>query len=117
MLNPFPTLLAFSLFAPLLLRIVVGCTFIHFGTKNLKLKDYKRALGYIEMIGGLLLIIGLFTQIVALIFTIYLGLLLIDKMHKKNFLTDGVNYYLILFVICLSLIITGAGFLAIDLPL
>lgn len=71
----------------------------------------------VEIIGGGLLIIGMFTQIVALIFVLILGVALIQKMRHGTFLSDGVNYYLILFVIALSLLFSGAGFFAVDYPL
>lgn len=118
MTNPFPILLIFGLLAPLLLRVTLGLTFIHFGGKHIKSKKSRLlALGIIEIIGGALLVIGLYTQIAALVFSVILGVELIKKIKNREFLTDGVNYYLLLFVIAVSLLLSGAGLFAIDYPL
>ena len=72
--------------------------------------------GYLTIITGILLIIGLLTQIAAII-TIYLflSLYLIDKdIHVFNFQK---SFYLINIIVCLSLLILGAGIFAVDLPL
>lgn len=125
MLSIFPSLLAFEGFSPLILRLTLGAIFLFWAYKRLSpriksknFKDTKQvAAGVIEALTGLSLVLGIFTQIGALVSAIVLGWQLIQKMQKKSFLTDGVNYYLILFVISISLLITGAGFIAFDLPL
>ncbi len=117
MLNPFPYLLSFGLLGPFLLRLILGITFIHFGTLKIKNKNYKHVVAYVETLAGVMLVLGLYTQIAALVVALILLYQLFHKMTKKAFLTDGVNYYLILFIIALSLLVTGAGFFAFDLPL
>jgi uncharacterized membrane protein YphA (DoxX/SURF4 family) len=117
MLNPFPELLSFALVSPLLLRLILAVTFIHFGRKNIKQNGLLKSFGMVEIIGGILLIIGMWVQIVAIIFSIYLIGLLYLKIRKGHFMSDGVNYYLLLLAIAVSLIFTGAGFISVDLPL
>ena len=81
-------------------------------------KDNKEIVGgIIEAIIGVFLIVGFLTQLVALISVVILFIHIIAKIKKKEFLTDGVNYYLILLFISLALLLTGAGFIAFDLPL
>jgi len=114
MFSIFPPLLSYSGFAPLLLRLTLGAVLVVWAYKNYK-TDIK--LSVLEGILGALLILGLFTQLASLATAILLGIRLFSKIKAKTFLTDGVNYYLILFIISICLIITGAGYLAFDLPL
>lgn len=134
MLNPFPDLLTYSLLAPIFLRLVVGFVFINLGF--LAFKNEKRSwqislntlripkpsiavkiLGALEIIGGAMLILGFYTQIAALI----LGILTFAETYveykdpsilKRNFV-----FYLLVLSILLSLLFSGAGAFAIDLPL
>ncbi|MSR71552.1 MAG: hypothetical protein EXS50_02720 [Candidatus Taylorbacteria bacterium] len=117
MLSIFPKLLDYSLFAPFLIRITLACVLYHFSKKNTDISKYKKIINPLLVIASLLLIIGLFTQAVALVVGIYLAYLIYKKIQAKAFLTSGVNYYLILFVLCLTLLIAGAGRFSIDLPL
>ena len=77
----------------------------------------KLSIGFIEGVSGILLMIGLWTQIAALIIFTDLIIRTINKIIKKAFLTDGVNYYFILLVMAASLVFMSAGLLAFDLPL
>ncbi len=133
MINAFGDLLSYSAFSPLILRVALGLFFIYFSIK--KFKNTEQASGFFESInfkpgkffsvvfallegvGGLLLVIGLWTQIVVLIFAaILLGTLFI-KWRAPEKLPGSIGYYFLLFIIAISLIFTGAGFLAFDLPL
>src|SRR3989338_3786457 len=84
MLNPFPDLLTFGFFAPLLLRLALGVVFLDFGRHTLTkgraqhgalfealgLKQgerYARLLGNLEIIIALMFIVGFYTQIAAII--------------------------------------------------
>ena len=119
MLSLFPSLLTYILFAPLFLRLILGVTLIYFSRQQLSIKagtTYHKLAGLIEGLCGALLIIGLFTQGAALVVAIILGARLVQKIRAKAFLTDGINYYLVLFIIALSLLVTGAGAIAFDLP-
>jgi|SRR3990167_3687342 len=119
MFSLFPNLLAFEGFAPLFLRLTLGAVFILWGYRKLKSRENRNAImtGSAEALIGVLLIIGLLTQLAALIAIIILAIRLIEKIKGKAFLTDGINYYLILFIISLTLLITGPGFISFDLPL
>ncbi len=134
MLNPFPELLTYSLLAPFILRLVVGFVFINLGylafkgekerwqisLSTLKIPSPKLAVkifGGLEIIGGVMFVLGLYTQIAALV----LGLLVFAESYveykdpailKRNFV-----FYITILAIVLSLLLSGAGAFAIDLPL
>lgn len=132
MVNPFP-ILWLSLFAYFILRVCVGAVLISLGVRHfthfkeiaptLQLpffpwgKVSTAAFILCELIAGSLLIIGFYTQIGAL--------LLIALTHKcivwHNRLThptfpSSMTYFLLL-ACGLSLLITGGGALAFDLPI
>ncbi len=120
MLSVFPSLLSWQLVAPLIMRLALGAIFIHWAYRSFKNKNasaQKKAIGIVEGISGILLVIGLWTQVAALIAIVYLLVGIYHKISKKAFLTDGVNYYLVLLVIAVSIIVSGAGLIAFDLPL
>ena len=73
--------------------------------------------GLVEGVLAILILIGLFTQIAAVLISILLIAHLAYKLKKGALFTDGVNYYVLLLAIALSLIVSGAGFYAFDLPL
>ena len=115
----FPSLLSWSELSPLLIRLTTGAVFLYwaYGSMTSKAADPKdKVISTTEGIVGVLLVLGLWTQIVALAAVIDLVIRLIDKMRNRAFLTNGVNYYLILLVMALSLLLTGAGLIAFDLP-
>ncbi|MEK7207938.1 MAG: DoxX family protein [Patescibacteria group bacterium] len=133
MLNPLPDLLAFGLLAPFLLRVTLGLVFLDFGWNKLRRKDEKAAffeslgwrpgaryalvLGIVEVVCGLALLVGVYTQIAALAAAVILaGALYLKQKHREKWPHDR-RLFLLLLVISLSLIFSGAGFLAFDLPL
>ncbi len=134
MLNPFPELLAYSFFAPLLLRLVLGLLFIDLGL--LKFKGEKQRwiasfdslrlrpadlmvsiYGALQMVGGLMLIAGLWTQVAALFFVLSTGTELFIESKTKEVLKRDLVFYVLTFAMALSLLVTGAGVYAIDIPL
>ena len=119
MLSIFPSLLAFEGFAPFLLRLILGSVFIFWARKTLKSQTEinQKSFAIFELIIGISLIIGLFTQLSALISLFILGYKLIKKIQSRLFLNDGINYYFILFIISICILISGSGFIAFDLPL
>jgi len=73
--------------------------------------------GTVEIVVALLLIVGLFTQIAALLgIVIALKMLWFGETYPR-FIHHEKATYLLLLVILLSLLVTGAGAFAIDLPL
>ncbi len=119
MLSIFPSLLVFQIFSPLLLRLTLGIIFTYWAYKRFRSHDEKNdiALGVLELVIGIMFILGLYTQVAALISLIIFLVYIIYKIKNHQFLTDGVNYYLILLIISLSLLLTGPGIWAFDLPL
>ena len=134
MLNPFPDLLMYSFFAPLILRVVLGLIFADLGmlkfrgergtwinsfnTLSLRPADlFVSIYGALQIVGGLLLLLGLWTQVAALVFVIFSGIELYLEWQAREILRRDLVFYLLIFTISLSLLITGAGALAIDIPL
>src|SRR3989344_6109374 len=128
MLSLFPSLLAFQEVSPFLLRLTLGIIFIFWAYEKLKGKNTKQNSnnndkntinnifsGILEVIIGILFIVGLFIQFASLIAIIVFLLRIIVKIKEKSFMTDGVNYYFILLIISLSLLVTGPGLFAFDL--
>ena len=132
--NLFPELFSFGLIAPFILRVVIGLIFLNLGSLKLgkERKEWNNSfsllkilpagfftglLGIIETIGGVLLIVGAYTQITALILgVICLAEALIEH-EEDSLLKRDVVFYLLLTAICASLLLTGAGFFAVDIPL
>ena len=134
MLNPFPELLNYALLAPLLLRLVVGLIFLDLGVLkfrsekerwvasfealHLRPSDLMVAVyGGLQVIGGVMLILGLWTQIAALFFVLSTGAELYIEWKARDVLKRDMVFYLLVFVISFSLLLTGAGAFAFDLPL
>jgi uncharacterized membrane protein YphA (DoxX/SURF4 family) len=121
-LSIFPVLLSYQQLSPFIIRVVLGITLAYFGYHKMKGQGQSsgsnsKTYGAIEVIIALFLIVGFWTQLAALLNAIILIIKLGWKIKEKKFLTDGVNYYILLLVMAISLIFTGAGFLAIDYPL
>ena len=134
MLNPFPELLTYGLLAPFILRIGAGLVFIHLGRMALtaekerwvavfnflRLKPasfFVAVMGIIEIVGGVLLLAGFATQIVATVLCVILLGDLALEYKEETILRRDFGFYLLLFAITLSLLFSTAGFFAFDLPL
>ncbi len=134
MLNPFPEFLNYALLAPFILRVVVGFIFLDLGflkfrgererwrtsfnTLGIRPADLFVGLyGALQVLGGLLFLVGLWTQVAALFFVVVSGIELAVEWKMREVLKRDMTFYLLLFVISLSLLLTGAGAYAIDLPL
>jgi uncharacterized membrane protein YphA (DoxX/SURF4 family) len=136
MLNTFPLLISFSLLAPFILRMAVGLFFLKTGLAHLKINQHTGeemmeaekagflpgaylvwGIAIIEIIGGGLLIAGAYTQVVSLFFIFLIISILTVLKQKKQLFGYHRNFYLLLLIICISLIFSGAGFLAMDMPL
>ncbi len=134
MLNPFPELLTYSLFAPLVLRVVLGVILIDLGI--LKFKSEKERwittfnglglkpaemlvslFGLIEVVGGIMLVVGLYTQIAALVFVVVFAIEFYLEWTEANLLKRDLVFYILCFAISLSLLVSGAGTMAFDIPL
>lgn len=132
--NLFPQLFAFSLISPFILRVVLGLIFINLGSLKLgkerpgwiasfnllKIKPagfFTGLLGIVEAVGGFLLIIGAYTQLTALILGVICLCELTVEYEEDAVLKRDMVFYLLLTVICASLLLTGAGLFAVDIPL
>ena len=133
MLNPFPDLLTYGFFVPTLLRASAACIFFLLAQK-LVIDRKKIAATSFPIVGttpawiisvggacvailGVLLFVGYATQWAALVGALialkYLFLLSRYPALKQF----SRSTYVLLFVICISLLFSGAGALAMDLPL
>jgi uncharacterized membrane protein YphA (DoxX/SURF4 family) len=129
MLNIFPNLLTYSLFAPLLLRLALGVFLILTSHKALseqkipwvngnKIQNISRGATIVLVVSGIFILIGLFTQVVALLVFIINSATLTYKWRiKKSISNNEIALYSFIIIIALSLMVSGAGFYAIDLPL
>lgn len=114
-LTTFPRLLDFVLIAPFLLRVSVGI--LRFFAGKIRHKKEYRWLSPLYIISSTFIIIGLYTQISSIVAII---LIIFDYYTEKKIspLSKEQKALTILTIIVLiSLIFTGPGFLAFDLPL
>jgi len=134
MLNTFPELLDFGLMSPFILRVTLAVILISVGyltltKKKMEFDNYFKSqkypfpaiittvFGISEIVVGLFFFAGFYTQIISLI-SIYLLINLIYIENKSSKILPYTSaFYLILGVIALSLLFSGAGFFALDLPL
>jgi len=132
MLNTFPNLLVLGFFAPTLLRVAVACLFFYAAYAAYKHRGAAAQMRF-PLIGeaswaggfttlmyaviGLMLLFGAYTQIAALLAGIVSikGLLFYKRFGP--FFPYSRSTYVLLLVICLSLLVSGAGAFAYDLPL
>lgn len=134
LLTVFPDLLTYSLIAPFILRVSLGLVLVYFSYlkfrkervekiaffDSLGMKPgvfYVNTVGGIELVGGILLVAGAYTQIAALGATIIMLVATFIKWRRPESLRNDIEFYILLLVIAVSLIFTGAGFFAFDLPL
>ncbi len=124
MSNTFPILLSFTGFVPFILRAVVGLYFIYFfGKKAIKGYETKESLPkkikknsffILGLIVGIFVTVGFYTQIASLL---GIGIVAFGLFTKtKDPLFETTTNHLFLIAIFLSLFISGAGYLAFDLP-
>lgn len=124
--TPFPFLLDFSFYAPLLLRLALGVYVLAIGFsarhKNVDMVTAEELTAFqmlyrgIFIVAGISLIIGFYAQVSAIVVGL---LMLVAISDARARLTTELNRaeLSLLLVIALSIMITGAGPLAFDLPL
>ncbi len=134
MLNPFPDLLTYSFFAPFLLRVILGLITIELGFASLKsekkewlniLKIVKApfpkkiisVIAILQIVTGGMLFFGFYTQIAALILLAFTFTEAFIEYKESSLLRRDIAFYLLMFIMSLSLLLTGAGAFAFDLPL
>jgi len=132
MLNPFPSLLTYSFFAPTLLRVAAALVFAYIAYRHYQNRDaisrvHFPVVGHgmwipwaaviVEVITALGLFFGYHTQYMAILGAIIALKHIIWRGHYPAFFWLTRSAAFLLLVICLSLLISGAGALAQDLPL
>ncbi|MFC1730946.1 DoxX family membrane protein, partial [candidate division KSB1 bacterium] len=134
MLSIFPSLIIFGIFAPFILRVTVGIYLFYVGYAHLRneresvtqeashqVGSFAKALiiigGIFEVTVGLSLIAGFLTQAMAIAGMIYILILLQFEDRCPVYVKHEKVFYIILFAIFFSLLLTGAGAPAVDLPL
>jgi len=131
----FPELFNFSFVAPFVLRIALGIPLIIGGFRKIiaKEKTPQRILGGIVFLSGIFLVIGLFTQAAAI--AVSLIIIVNSIIMRPKFLTSETSVEIgstpvvggkhprpwaerfIKLAVAVSLILTGPGLFAFDLPL
>ena len=134
MLNPFPELLNFAILGPFILRVILGLIFIDLGILKFKVEKgrwlaafevlhlrptevFVPLYGLLQVVGGAMLIVGAYTQVASLAFVIFTGLELFVEWKAQDVLKRDITFYILILGISLSLLLTGAGAYAFDLPL
>lgn len=135
-LNVFPNLLSLSFLAPMILRLALGLITINLGYLALKSERPRwntffegfgiakansniavTIFGLIEIIGGSALLLGLYTQVAALVFALINFIEMYAEYKDATLVKRNIVFYILLFVIAVSLLFTGAGAYSLDLPL
>lgn len=133
MLTIFPSLLVLKFYAPTILRVCAALYFVYIGRtlirERKKIEEFPlplvgHATDWMIWLSGLVtlavaagLLLGYYTQPAAIV-----GMLICIKHAAAPRRFDAMlplprSTYAVLFVICLSLLLTGAGAFAFDLPL
>lgn len=116
MLNTFPNLLTYSFFAPTLIRVTLALLLFYtaYGFTKQAKPNWFHVAGHCIL--GLLLLIGVYTQVVAILGALgsLAAMVWWDSLpHGRKSRTEAI----LLFVMFATLLLTGAGALAFDLPL
>ncbi len=119
MLSLFPVLFAYEQIAPFIIRIVLGVTLLYFGYQKVKKHGQSSGsnttlYGIAEIVISVFLIIGLYTQLAAILNAAILVIKLGFKASEGKLLSDGINYYVLLLTMAVALIFLGPGFWGID---
>jgi uncharacterized membrane protein YphA (DoxX/SURF4 family) len=121
MLSVFP-IMFLSLLAHAILRVITGGVLIYMSGSHIRSmraggapKTTLAVLAFLELILGGMMVIGILTQIAALATVAVAIALLIARSKLASYLPSA-SFFILLIAISLSLVITGAGALAVDMP-
>lgn len=132
MLNPFPELLTYGLIAPFIIRIAIGSALLYLAVEHYRgrrdIAELMRplvgrsggiavALSLFELVAGALLLVGAWTQVSALLAMVLTLKPLFLKAHLRGLMPYEKATYGLLFLMALSLLLSGAGAFAFDIPL
>jgi uncharacterized membrane protein YphA (DoxX/SURF4 family) len=126
MLNTFPDLLTYGFFAPTILRLTVAIVLFYLAYHQWRTRvEIAKVRSFMfptlsiifNVIVGIALFVGGYTQIAALLAIIgfCIGLWL-NRRHPHIVILSNTTV-IVLIVVCVSLLLTGAGALAMDIPL
>jgi uncharacterized membrane protein YphA (DoxX/SURF4 family) len=113
-LSIFPQLFTYGLIAPFLLRLAVGGLRLFVGIEKWK-KD--KTLSVLNIVSSLCLIAGLYTQVAVIVGIILISIDYFSEKKAGTLTKEKTVISILMKVVLLSLLFTGPGFLAFDLPL
>jgi uncharacterized membrane protein YphA (DoxX/SURF4 family) len=118
----FPDLFSYSMLGVFAVRLILGSTLLTLGIHEIKRRNAESSrfvlyAGILKALAGAIIVLGLGTQVGAIIAIVVLGIHIALKIKNRQFLSDGINYYAILFVLSLAILVLGPGAFAFDLPL
>jgi uncharacterized membrane protein YphA (DoxX/SURF4 family) len=134
MLNLFPGFLSYAMLGPFVLRLVLALIIIDLGLLKFKGEKSRWIATFealhlrpadlfvplyaaVQLLAGLMILVGLWTQGAALVLAIFTFCELYVEWSASTLLKRDFTFYLLIFVIALSLIFTGAGAYSFDIPL
>ena len=133
MLNPFPELLVYGILAPFIIRLALGFALLYLSVEHYRNKrqiaELLRplmgrlaggagpAMAVFEIAAGVALIAGAWTQIAALCACVLTLKPLFLRSNLRGIAPYSHSTYAILFMMALSLLLSGAGAFAFDIPL
>lgn len=133
MLSLLPQLLDYQIYGPTILRFALGAVLVAHGYKKLVgdksgFASYLESLKFwpgkfwawlvtlVEFVGGILLILGLWMQLAALVLAVQFLVIVFYVQRGKSFM-GGWEFDFLIFMSLLALLILGPGALSLDLPL
>jgi uncharacterized membrane protein YphA (DoxX/SURF4 family) len=131
LLNPFPALLDYRIFAPVLLRVAAGAVFIYLAYVHYQHREQVSSMNFpvigraswvgwfaviVEAVIGIALAFGYYTQIASIVGVIAALKHVIWRNKYPSFFVLPRTTSLLLIAILLSLLVTGAGLFAFDIP-
>ena len=126
-LNPLPELLSYAFLAPLLLRLVIGFYFLeqfsnivntkYFNKAEINIGNTFKYLISLKTLAALALIIGFYTQIAVLVLIVLTIVDIYLEQKTSKIKKTKIQFYIFIIAILLTILTTGAGFFAIDMPL
>jgi uncharacterized membrane protein YphA (DoxX/SURF4 family) len=130
-LNTLPDLLTLSILAPFILRIALGLISINLGRLKLTEENeawnklfetikfnpashFVKGMAIIEIIGGLMILFGAYTQIAAIAFSILFFCETVLEYREESLEKRNLSFYILMLAISISLVFLGAGAFAFD---
>lgn len=136
MLNPFPDLLILGLLAPFVLRLALGGLFLWSARQHLLPEMHERIgvafrgaawnifgariawyYAAAEVIIGTMFILGFLMQIAALLGIVAALKSMLFRKRYPVLAEQSIAHHTLVIAVCVSLMLSGAGAIAIDLPL